>query len=470
MKLKLSIEHILLVITFTVLVTLFTYKLGNTALSSYDEAWYADITRNLVASKNPFSLTFNGSRFTDHPPFGYVLMAVPIFLLGSSEFAVRVLSAVMGAGTIILVYFIGKRRKDWSVGVGAGLILLSSLWFMVRTRSGNLDIPFVFWEVLTVYLLIGRKKLRLWSVAISFAALVLTKTLVGFGLLPLIILVLLSRKKEITTKQILFALAIWFGLVLPWYVVNQYYDSQFLARHFLEIGARSEGNTFGIESLLQSGRYLAIGIGKWFKVLIAALGLSVLLLFNKKINKVRSTYLLLSVWGAGFSVFFFSSDVEIWHLLPLYPVVSLFIAFTFFVAIDQLAGQFKKSLKMLTLLLFACLALYQFHQFANLLYAPEPVYSAERDISVKAGKYSNIYLMDVFYPAVVYYSGKNVKPLFWENNAYQQMVHAINEGKDMVFIVNIDTKQQLESDHVKFAVLEQSERYFIIRSEKVDVM
>lgn len=435
------------------------YKLDYTALSSYDEAWYGEISRNLAVSKNPFNLMFDGRIFLDHPPFGFMLMAIPALIFGSNEFSVRLVSALLGAGSVFLLYLLGRKMGGRAVGISAGAILLSSMWFIFRARSGNLDVPFMFFEILTVYLLLHKKRQVIYLASLSFAALILTKTLVGFGLVPVILLILFARRKEIKSSTVLKALALWFICVVPWYYVNQQNNGDFLHHHFFDIGARGSKNNYALDSLASSLSYLQIGIGKWYKVFLVSVGIAILSFIIKKTK--RFYFAVIFVWMLGFSVFLLSSETEIWHLLPLYPMVALIIP----MSLTTLAGHFLKRQRLVNLAVVSgvvALAIFQFNQFSNLFYFKEPVRSDERDISVKAGKYQNIYLMDVFYPAAVYYSKKNVKYLFLSQTAYEEMGRLMEENSDNIFIVNGGILERLEKDNANFRILEQNPSYAII--------
>ena len=85
---------------------LFLYKLGQTSLVSWDEAWYAEVARNILKTGNIINLTWNGHPYTDHPPVGFWLMAATYKIFGINEFLTRFPSALSGILSIILLYFL----------------------------------------------------------------------------------------------------------------------------------------------------------------------------------------------------------------------------------------------------------------------------------------------------------------------------------------------------------------------------
>src|SRR3990167_2932792 len=120
-----SVQKFLPILLLLLLTPLYFYNLGGSSLIDFDEAWYAEIARNIIVRSDPFVLLFNGERYLDHPPTGFVLMAGSFTIFGLNEFAARLPSAILGFGTLIIVYLIGKRLFNAYVGLSASFILSS---------------------------------------------------------------------------------------------------------------------------------------------------------------------------------------------------------------------------------------------------------------------------------------------------------------------------------------------------------
>lgn len=455
-----TLKRVLAVGIVSALLLAFFYHLEYTALHSYDEAWYADVTRNLVNSGNPLRLVFNGMTFTDHPPFGFMLMAIPTMIFGSTEFSARFTSALLGAGSIILMYMCGRELKNRAVGLAAGGVLVSSLWFMLRARSGNLDVPFLFWSIFTFYwLLVAQNNVRFFYIAaLGFSAMFLTKTLVGVGILPIFFYSLwLARHKlkPILLVKLLVGIVL---IVSPWYVYNQSINSGFLYHHFLEVGARSEGTGFSLFAISKSLYYLQVGMGKWFKFFLLSVPVSILVWCFKKHERTSLSFVILYL--VGFLPFFFSGSVEVWHLIPTYPSISLLIAKSLTTAAQSLFPKLKQIDWAVTVAILV-IAAYQFHQMSNLLYYKTPQESAERDISKSAAHSQQVHVFETFYPAVVYYSGRTVIPMHTNPQAYQDMVKILQEGRGSI-ITNEDSVKALERDEVAYTAIARYQNYFLI--------
>ena len=141
---------ILVTILLSATLPLFFYKLGQSSLVNWDEAWYAVISRNILTTGDPLNLIYNGLPYIDHPPAGFWLIALSFKLFGINEFTARLASAVAGFISLIVVYFLGKELFNRAVGITSALALSSSVWFLYRARSGNLDTILAMFFVLTL--------------------------------------------------------------------------------------------------------------------------------------------------------------------------------------------------------------------------------------------------------------------------------------------------------------------------------
>lgn len=451
------------IVIFLLALFLFTYKLSFTALQSYDEAWYAEIAKNLVITKNPFQLEFNQAPFIDHPPLGYIWMAISASIFGSNEFSARLVSALMGSGAVLIIYLIGKDFKNWQTGLAASSILISSLWFVLRARSGNLDVQFIFWELLVIWILLS--KLKNWHIlsAISFSALILTKTTAWMGMLPVIVYLL--WKKRISTTKLKHFLSVIFILVSPWYIYHFFNTPDFLVHHFFKIGAKGTDNKFSVEAIMKNLEYLAYGVGKWFKPFMISILLSFTYIFHKKESNKKSlnSFSTIGIWLIGFSIFIFSNKTEIWHLLPLYPGISLIIPLAVFEFLELPAfKKFSNILQNIVLLFIIFIAIFQYNQLSSLIYPNSPIQSDEREISLAAQKYDQIYLLDTFYPSLVYYSGSHVVPLHLDPQAFQKVEILLTENQSNVLLINHQYQEMLDKDDISYQVLNKNSSYLLI--------
>src|SRR3989344_3651755 len=209
-KIKSAAAIIFLSILFAFI---FFYRLDYNTLESWDEAWYASIAKNIAQTGNFIQMSWRGQPYYDHPPMGFWLMAVSYKLLGINEFSTRIPSALLGLLSILLIYQIGfDLSKKRVVGFAASLILGTSVWYVIRVRSGNLESVFIFFYLLTVWLSLKSAKNFIWFplTMLSFAGLILSKTLVGLSAVILILFFNFKQLISIKKNLLLIFLGIWF--------------------------------------------------------------------------------------------------------------------------------------------------------------------------------------------------------------------------------------------------------------------
>lgn len=420
-KIKIDIFVIIFLVLF---LPLFFYNLGGTSLIDFDEAWWAEVARNILVNKDPFVLRFNESPIFFHPPFGYALIALSQLIFGVGEFASRFPSALLGLGSVILTYLIGKNLFNRIVGVTGSLMLVSSVWFILRARSGNLDVIFVFMFLLTIYLFVKSQKnpLFLYMAAVSFSLLFMTKTFVGVAvLLPMAAFYIVNIKRFIIRiKSLIIAAFLAVYILVPWLVSNYIlYKTSFLYSLFenaVKPGKQFIPNIFEIQNSIAL-QYLHFGIREWYYPAIIALFGSIF--FVRKFPNV----LVLYAWIVPLLVaFIINQKTEIWHLIPIYPALGLMIgfflssAFEYSYSLVKKLGRmnlkketliFGKSLLIVAVFILCAKQIYEFrnevnlfsHNMTGLAFAA----NAARDVD------GELYLdNEHLLPSTVFYSQKKV--------------------------------------------------------------
>lgn len=384
---------------------LFFYKLGSSSLVSFDEAWYADIGRNILKLSDPINLSWNGHPYVDHPPAGFWLIALSEKFFGAGEFGARFAPALMGFLTVIVLYLLGKALFNRWVGVLSAIILTSATWFLFRARSGNLDSILTFFFVLTLYLAhkasLERKFLLPFLTSLGF--LTLTKSLVPLTIIPALI-VIFYQNRLYKFKDIFLPAAFFIILVGFWFYSQTFNHVHFFDR-FLSVGLPGvKIQTPFLDNLKLMREYLHNGIGKWFWPGMIALSLGPFLKEKK--------FLILTVFFISFFLpFIFSSKGHIWHLIPLHPILILaFFGFSFTV-IERLT-----KLKILAIIFILSFGGYYYfiqirQNWSQFIDIP-PFVSDEAILSQEAGGYPQKFYIDGdFGPTAVFYSQKKVQQI-----------------------------------------------------------
>ena len=75
--------------------------LGKATLENWDEAWYAEVAKQVIKTKDFIVLRWNGEIFLEKPPMYIWLSVASSYVFGLSEFSVRLVSALSGFAIIV---------------------------------------------------------------------------------------------------------------------------------------------------------------------------------------------------------------------------------------------------------------------------------------------------------------------------------------------------------------------------------
>jgi 4-amino-4-deoxy-L-arabinose transferase-like glycosyltransferase len=345
-----SNKHFVFGSLLLIAMVLIFWGLGKTHLIPWDEAIYAKIAKNMVTGKSYLSQTWwGGLPWFEKPPFYMWSMALFMKILGFTELAARLPSAIFGLGTVILVYLMGVHIfKDKVVGFLSGFALLTTFHFLYYSRASMLDVTSTFFVTLSlyVYFLVSGNRVKTgkpspkpwqnpWTLAgLSCGFAVLTKGVVGFLPIPIIFL------NEIINEGYLkepFSRVRWknywtFGLAciavfLPWHLImyvqygneflNNYIGYHVITRATQEIEDKGMPIWWYLEVMKVSMRI-------WFVVLLAAFPFAVYVGFWKDYKSYR----FLVIWSVFvLALFSLAKSKLVWYIMPIYPAVSLMVGY-----------------------------------------------------------------------------------------------------------------------------------------------
>jgi 4-amino-4-deoxy-L-arabinose transferase-like glycosyltransferase len=157
-------------------------------LVDWDEATYAEVVHEAVSGASYLNFTWNGQAYMKKPPVLFWAMAVSYKALGESEFAARLPSVLMGAGTLVMLYLMTADICGRLGGLFAGLIPLGFYFFIARGgRECATDAPLVFFSTIAIFALGRSGRDRRWIAVIGVACglAILSKGLAG--VIPLVV-------------------------------------------------------------------------------------------------------------------------------------------------------------------------------------------------------------------------------------------------------------------------------------------
>lgn len=203
-------------------------------LVDWDEATYAQVAHEVVASGHYLDLTWNGQPYLRKPPLLFWEIAASFRTFGESEFAARLPSVLMGLGTLMLIYLCGTATVGRLAGTVAAIVPLQFYFFISRGgRDCATDAPMLFFSTLAIYALVRAREKRRW-VAVCGGAIglaILSKGLAG--IIPLIVVsmavALIPGFEMIGSPGLRVVYAVATVTAAPWYIYQMLGNPDFIA-------------------------------------------------------------------------------------------------------------------------------------------------------------------------------------------------------------------------------------------------
>lgn len=410
-----KLDTMLLAATFIVYILLIFWGLGQNHLTNWDEAWYADISRSMATTGNIMTPVWNTRSFYDKPPLYLWFSAVSLKIFGISEFSQRFFSSLSAVGVFIVLYLLSKQITNKSIAMITMFIFSSTIGFLYRARTGNLDVFLSFWILLSIYSFYKAFSGKMWWFIIMGVAVglgFLTKGFVAF-LFPAIAMVYLFLKKtdhaiiKWFIKGIIVAVIIsggWFGA--SFLINGKEFVSTFLSHQTEKLLDKTFfWDNFSFDYIL----YLKSGIKFWVFFLVPAL---MYVLFSWK-NQAKIIIMYLLIF---YITLMFSKNKSNWFLIPLYPLFSLVIA-------QGIYSSWGKISQTKDHILFVIIALFSLMQ--NVIYAKEfivpDIAGDEARVALEAkrrtGKNEVLYLTNYYYPTTVFYSQRKTYAVYSDQHS-----------------------------------------------------
>jgi 4-amino-4-deoxy-L-arabinose transferase-like glycosyltransferase len=308
-------------------------------LAKPDEARYAEISREMVASGDWLTPRLNNLKYFEKPPLQYWATATAFKIFGLSEGPARLWTALTGFAGILLTYFAGRILYGRQQGFFAAAVLASSLWYVVLGHINTLDMGLSFFLTLGVFsLLLAQREYatatqqRNWMLVAwaGMALAAMSKGLIGI-VLPGAALVLYSvihRDARLWTRlHIGKGLLLFFLITAPWFIevsrTNPEFAQFFFIHEHFDRFAKNEHDREG--PIYYFVPILITGILPWVASLFPAL------LRSWKIEPGYDEYRFhpnrfLLVWCVFIFAFFSISKSKLpAYLLPIFPALALFI-------------------------------------------------------------------------------------------------------------------------------------------------
>lgn len=408
-------------------------SLGKNHLIPWDEAIYAKIAKNMVKSGDYLNMEWvPGKAWYEKPPLLIWLMAGFMNLLGVGEWSARFPSALFGLGTILLIYYWAREQFGKSATFVSGLSLLTTAHFLYYARCSMMDVAVGFFITLGLYFYCSAKQKSrsvFWILSgISIGLGAMTKGVVGLLPLPIItiyeiyLFLLSGQKFSWSLAKNYLLLFLYFLIVIsPWHLYmhlhfgkefwNNYLGYHVLGRAF----SNAEGKS---QPFLWYFVVLKVSMRIWFVALIPAFFYGVF-----KATKKENIWVFFTIWSLITFLFFsVSTSKLIWYIIPIYPVLAMFVGvfvrdavnlalgwlFTFWNRLSKSQfGAYPSSWKFLVYFGITVFGLTYFYFNKNLVYTSDLSGPQASLLELKDKRYgvsSKVYTDRIELPLVLFYT------------------------------------------------------------------
>ena len=218
--------------------------LGRGAITDSDEAFYAESSREMVASGDWITPHYNYEPRFQKPILYYWLTSATYLATGASEMGARLWAALAGVGLVLVTAACARRWYDEATGLLAAAIVATNFGYFSIGRMALPDLPLTFCITLSIWAALvstleqersPRKFVVLAALGLGLGFLM--KGPVGIIIPALVILpVLMIERRSIglNPADLVIGFLIMLAVAVPWYVVmwalhgNDYLQSFFV--------------------------------------------------------------------------------------------------------------------------------------------------------------------------------------------------------------------------------------------------
>lgn len=227
---------------------IFFFHLGSYGLWEPDEARYAEIAREMLASGNFVVPHLNYVPYIEKPPLLYWLEAMWMALMGVNEFAARMTPALAALAGVLMTWVFVRRTMDCGRAFLAGAILATSMLYAVMAQVLTTDMLLTATITVALFALFlhwhegGR---WCWAAYAAMALGVLTKGPIAAGIPVLAMAIFLWWEGELRGSirrfHAIAGAAIVIVIAAPWFIaislrepgfVDFYFVGEYLRRFF----------------------------------------------------------------------------------------------------------------------------------------------------------------------------------------------------------------------------------------------
>ena len=301
-----------------------------------DEGRYAEIPREMLSGGDWVIPHLNGLAYIEKPPLQFWATALSYRMLGVSEFAARLYTALTALATLLVVGGVARRLWNPQASWRAMAVLSGMLMFVALGQLLTLDMSLTFYLTLSLAAFVlaqTETQPRPWLMLLAWAGAgcgVLTKGVVAAAIPAAVLLLYSVYARDFAPwrrLQLAKGLPLFLAITVPWHwlaaqrlqdFLEFFFVHEHLARYLTPVADREEpwwffGGVFLLGSLPWTVSGLRV-LGSGWRRHAAPAGKFLPIVF-------------LWIWVIFIGVFFSLSDSKLMpYILPVMPALALLIA------------------------------------------------------------------------------------------------------------------------------------------------
>lgn len=307
-------------------------RLGRGSLQDWDEAIYAQVSREIIQSGSWITLHWNFRPWFEKPPLLMWITALLYKAFGVTEFWARAASAISGIGVVLLTYLIGASESAPLVGSLGATILLTGYHFVSSARMGMTDVMLTLFTYTAGYAYLRLREhgdKRWWYLVSSGCALaVMVKSAAAAIPVLMIAFVLLADRefaRAIRSREFWLAVLLGIAICAPWHIwmimqhgrhfISEYIGYQIVTRAQQARARRSGGPLFYVV-------VLARDFFPWF----CAVPFATLFAVHERISNKTKSWLLPVAGAVVFGICTAVRTKIAQYIVPIYPALAILTA------------------------------------------------------------------------------------------------------------------------------------------------
>ena len=222
--------------------------LGRGAITDSDEAFYAESSREMVASGDWITPHYNYEPRFQKPVLYYWLTSATYLVTGATEMGARLWAALAGVGLVLVTAACGRRWYDEPTGLLAGAIVATNFGYFSIGRMSLPDLPLTFCITLAIWAALvstleqersPRKFVVLAALGLGLGFLMKGPVGIVIPLLVIVPVLMIERRSiGLNPPDLVIGFVIMLAVAMPWYLVmwmrhgNEYLQGFFVGDNF----------------------------------------------------------------------------------------------------------------------------------------------------------------------------------------------------------------------------------------------